>query len=213
MPCERREATSRPTGAGANPRPSAMDDDPSEASDEALFAAWRDGDEAAFERLFRRYQAPLARHLSRMLDDPAAAEDLTIETFLRLHEHRARFRAGRPLRPFVWTIARNLARNRLRAERLRGWLSLRDEDPAAAPPRAGATRASDAELRERVAAAFGTLPRAQRETCSLRLLGELTLEEIAQVTGVSLGTVKSRLFYGLRRLRTELAELDPKKEE
>ncbi len=189
-------------------------DDPSEASDEALFAAWRDGDEAAFERLFRRYQAPLARHLTRMLDDPAAAEDLTIETFLRLHEHRARFRTGQPLRPFVWTIARNLARNRLRAERLWGWLSLTREDSVATPSLESAdpAHAPDAELRARVAAAFATLPRAQREACSLRLLGELTLEEIAQVTGASLGTVKSRLFYGLRRLRTELAELDPGRE-
>ncbi|MEW6269482.1 MAG: sigma factor, partial [Thermodesulfobacteriota bacterium] len=100
-----------------------MDDAP-EASDESLFAAWLAGDEAAFERLFRRLQGPLARHLCRMLDDAAAAEDLVLETFVRLHEHRDRVRRDRPLRPLVWTIARNLARNRLRAQRLWGWLPL-----------------------------------------------------------------------------------------
>jgi len=183
-------------------------DDRREASDEELFAAWRAGDESACEKLFRRWQAPLARHLTRMLDDPAAAEDLVVETFLRLHQHGDRHRPGTPLRPFVWTIARNLARNRIRAQRLWGWLPLADEQAAREP----SPPASSAELRARVAAAFAKLPRAQREACSLRLLGELSLGEIAQVTGASVGTVKSRLYYGLRALRAELAELDPEKE-
>jgi RNA polymerase sigma-70 factor (ECF subfamily) len=60
-----------------------------------------------------------------------------------------------------------------------------------------------------VAAAFAALPAAQREACSLRLLGELSMEEIARVTSVPVGTVKSRLFHGLRRLRALLADLDP----
>jgi RNA polymerase sigma-70 factor (ECF subfamily) len=58
-----------------------------------------------------------------------------------------------------------------------------------------------------VAAAFAALPPAQRETCSLRLLAGLPLEEIARVTRVPVGTVKSRLFHGLRRLRAALAGL------
>jgi RNA polymerase sigma-70 factor (ECF subfamily) len=182
-------------------------DHPPAASEESLFAAWLAGDEAAFEQLFRRWQAPLARHLGRMLDDAAAAEDLVVETFLRLHEHRDRVRPGEPLRPFVWTIARNLARNRIRTQRLWGWLPLAS---AASEADAGPTAApAVGEVQRRVAAAFATLPAAQREACSLRLLGELTLEEIARVTGASLGTVKSRLFYGLRRLRAELRDLEP----
>jgi RNA polymerase sigma-70 factor (ECF subfamily) len=60
-----------------------------------------------------------------------------------------------------------------------------------------------------VAAAFAALPAAQREACSLRLLGELSVDEIARVTKVPAGTVKSRLFHGLRRLRALLADLDP----
>lgn len=178
-----------------------------EASDETLFAAWRAGDEAAFETLFRRWQTPLTRHLSRMLDDPAAAEDLVVETFLRLHRHRDRVRPDRPLKPLAWTIARNLARNRRRTQRLWGWLPLATAEPERPQPPPG-----DAEAQRRVTAAFASLPAAQRETCSLRLAGELSLEEIAEVTGASVGTVKSRLFYGLRRLRVLLADLDPGKE-
>src|SRR5262245_28950252 len=173
-------------------------------SDEALFAAYRTGDAAALEILFRRYQPPLARHLARILDDPATSEDLVVETFLRLHRHRERWREGTPLRPLIFAIARNLARNRLRARRLWGWLPLTEaRETVAAPP------AMPDEIQQRVAAAFAALPAAQREACSLRLLGELSLEEIARVTRAPLGTVKSRLFHGLRRLRVMLADLAP----
>jgi RNA polymerase sigma-70 factor (ECF subfamily) len=175
-----------------------------EPSDEALFAAYRAGDAAAFETLFRRYEAPLGRHLARMLDDPAAADDLVVETFLRLHRHRHHWREGKPLRPWVFTIARNLARNRLRARRLWGWLPLASARDLPAPP-----PAAQDEVRRRVEAAFTALPAAQREACSLRLLGGLALEDIARATHVPVGTVKSRLFHGLRRLRALLADMAP----
>ncbi len=173
-----------------------------EPSDEALFAAYRAGDAAAFEALFRRWQAPLRRHLTRMLDDPAAADDLVVEAFLRLHRHRDRWREGTVLRPWVFTIARNLARNRLRAQRLWGWLPL-----AAARDRPAPSLAERDELRRRMTAAFAALPAAQREACSLRLLGDLPVAEIARVTNAPVGTVKSRLFHGLRRLRALLDDL------
>jgi RNA polymerase sigma-70 factor (ECF subfamily) len=176
----------------------------SEPSDEALLLAWQGGDASAFGALFGRWQAPLRRHLTRMLDDPAAADDLVVETFLRLQRHRDRWLPGTPLRPWLFTIARNLARNRLRAERLWGWLPLTSVREQAAPrqPVAG-----DGEIQIRVRAAFATLPPAQREACSLRLLADLPVEEIARVMRIPVGTAKSRLFHGLRRLRAELADL------
>jgi RNA polymerase sigma-70 factor (ECF subfamily) len=173
-----------------------------EPSDEALLEAWRAGDASAYEALFRRWQAPLRRHLTRMLDDPAAADDLTVETFLRLHRHRDRWRTGMPVRPWLFTIARNLARNRLRAQRLWGWLPLSAAQDQPSPP------VRTDEVQRRVAEAFAALPPAQRETCSLRLLADLPIDEIARVTRVPAGTVKSRLFHGVRRLRAALADLD-----
>lgn len=95
-----------------------------DVSDESLLAAYRGGDLDAFEALFRRYQGPLRRHLTRMLNDHTTAEDLVIETFQRLHVHRERFREGAVVRPWVYAIASNLARNRLRRERLTRWLPL-----------------------------------------------------------------------------------------
>ena len=176
----------------------------SEPSDETLLLAWQGGDASAFEALFRRWQGPLRRHLTRMLDDPAAADDLVVETFLRLERHRQRWRRGMPLRPWLFTIARNLARNRLRAERLWGWLplaSVREQPVRESGP------TSDREIQRRVRAAFARLPAAQREACSLRLLADLPVEEIARVMRIPTGTAKSRLFHGLRRLRAELADL------
>jgi RNA polymerase sigma-70 factor (ECF subfamily) len=174
----------------------------SEPSDEMLLLAWQGGDASAFESLFRRWQEPLRRHLTRMLNDAATADDLVVETFLRLRRHRDRWHPGTPLRPWLFTIARNLARNRLRAQRLWGWVPLsaaRDQPTEPSTP--------DDEIRRRVARAFAALPTAQREACSLRLLGDLPVDEIARVTRVPVGTVKSRLFHGLRRLRAELADL------
>ena len=176
-----------------------------ERSDETLFAAYLAGDGSAHEELFRRYQEPLCRHFERMLADRAAAEDVVIETFLRLHRHRHRFRAGTAVRPWLFTIARNLARNRLRARRLRRLLGADLTDAVAAP----ADPQSDPWARSRIATAFAALPARQREVCSLRLLGNFGLEEIATMTGASVGTVKSRLFYGLRRLRVLLRDLAP----
>jgi RNA polymerase sigma-70 factor (ECF subfamily) len=183
-----------------------------EASDESLLAAHRDGDPRAFETLFRRYERPLLRHLARMLGDAAAAEDLVIETFQRLHAHRDDLRPGAAVRPWVYTIGNNLARNRLRRERLARWLPLRavDRQPIDGDP--GGRVGSTDEVHRRIAAALAALPERQREACSLRLLGELSLDEIAAVTGASVGTVKSRLFYGQRRLRELLADFAPGEE-
>ena len=177
--------------------------------DEELLAAHRDGDPDAFEALFRRYQRPLFRHLRRMLDDAAAAEEIVIETFQRLHAHRDGLRPGAMVRPWLYTIANNLARNRRRRARLASWLPLAvlEVEPRIEEPVGEVGSAED--VQRRVTAAFAALPVRQREVCSLRLVADLPLDEIARITGASVGTVKSRLFYGQRRLRDLLADLRP----
>jgi RNA polymerase sigma factor (sigma-70 family) len=176
-----------------------------EGTDERLFSAYLAGDASAHEALFRRYQEPLCRYLEQMLGSRAAAEDVVIETFLRLHRHRRRYRFGTAVRPWIFTIARNLALNRKRAERIQRLIGM---TPAGAPTSEPAPT-GDPAVRSRMTAAFEALPPKQREVCSLRLLSELRLEEIARLTGASMGTTKSRLFYGLRRLRALLRDLAP----
>src|SRR5689334_21434063 len=122
--------------------------DAGERSDESLFAAYVAGDATAHEALFRRYQDPLRRHFASMLGDPGAAEDVVIETFLRLHRHRHRFRPGTAVRPWIFTIARNLARNLARARRLQQLFGPVSPRTATRDPE------SDPGVRSQVAAAF-----------------------------------------------------------
>ncbi len=178
-----------------------------EASDEMLFSAYCQGDSAAFEVLFHRYQYQLCRHIEHMVNNLSVAEDLVVESFLRLHRHRDGYRKDHSIRGWMYTIARNLARNWLKRERLKRWLPLTISDPALTLETPSVSE--DNEIRERITAAFAQLPLRQREVCSLRLFGELSLEEIARIVKASLGTVKSRLFYGQQRLRDLLADLNP----
>lgn len=181
-----------------------------DTSDEKLFSDYRQGDSAAFETLFSRYQNRLYRYVERMLNDTVAAEDIVIETFLRVHRYSKSYREGTKFAGWVFTIARNQARTWLRQNRRLWWLPFDEKTPMPStnPP----ATALNADIRKHVATAFTNLPQRQREVCSLRLLGELSLNEIADVVGVSLGTVKSRLFYGQRRLRDLLADFNPQKE-
>jgi RNA polymerase sigma-70 factor, ECF subfamily len=176
-------------------------------SDEKLFADYREGDSAAFETLFSRYQNRLYRYVERMLNDPSAAEDIVIETFLRVHRYSKSYREGTKFAGWVFTIARNQSRTWIKQNRRLWWLPFGVKAPM--PADNPTAIAENADIRKHVAIAFATLPERQREVCSLRLLGELSLNEIADVVGVSLGTIKSRLFYGQRRLRDLLADFNP----
>src|SRR5215467_14772428 len=83
-------------------------------SDEELMLAYANGDESAFRELFRRYAPMLLRLCTRQVGRPADAQDLVQQTFLQLHRARRDFRADMRLRPWIMTIALNLARDLLR---------------------------------------------------------------------------------------------------
>lgn len=180
------------------------------ATDEILFTAYCEGNTKAFEVIFSRHQDSLCQHMELLLNNQQAGEDLVIETFLRIHHHRGEYRDGANVRAWIYTIARNLARNWIKRKKILRWLPLTVNDPALSTP--ALERTEENEIRRRVTASFARLPFRQREVCSLRLLEELSLQDIKQIVGVSLGTVKSRLFYGQCRLRGLLADLNPCKD-
>src|SRR5262249_14428341 len=99
--------------------------------DARLMLAFRSGDAAAFEALFRRWSAPLLRYLERMLRDATAAEDLVQEVFLRVHRARERYAAEARFSTWLYRIATNLALNELRRPRRRS--PHRSSDHAEAP--------------------------------------------------------------------------------
>ena len=185
--------------------PLRRDNDTSMTSDEELFREWQRGSAGALEALVRRHHAPLLAHLFRLTTDPHLAEDLTQETFVRLVREAHSYHYPRPFTPWLYAIARNLARNHWQSAYHRhvetGTATVEapgnEPDPAAWLERL--------ERREGMQAALHSLSFEQREVLSLRFGQEMGVEETAAALGVPPGTVKSRTFNALRRLR-ELLE-------
>lgn len=187
--------------------------------DEALAARARQGDGEAFAALVRRYQTPLFRYTQRMLGNVQDAEDAFQETFLRVHRNFYKYEPGRPFRPWLYRIAANLCRDRLRYRLRRRWVSL--DAPLVTGESSGATLgdmvagagteadlgARNAETNRRIAKALGTLSTKHREVFVLARFEGLTYEEIATVLEVPLGTVKSRMSKATGTLFRALEDL------
>ena len=159
------------------------------------------GDLDAFETVFRQSQGEVYGWIVRIVRDSAAAEDLTIETFWRIYRWRHRFDHTKPFGPWARRIATRAAIDHLRPMHPVVPLPLhvaagRTEDPV-----------WQREVRESVAGAFRTLPARLQATATLALVEECPYEEIAAALGVSLGTVKSRVFRAVRMLRKKLERL------
>jgi len=161
------------------------------------------GDLSAFEPLVNRYKDRLFRHIRRRVNDPHRAEDLTQEVFLRLFRAaQANGYSGRA-RVITWlfAIAGNCVTDHLRSEGRRN--ALRGATPPAESDRSPgpADLAEQREARQRIDELLATLPDAQREVVELKVLDGLTFGEIAEMLGCPIPTVKSRLVYGLKKLK------------
>lgn len=174
---------------------------------DAEVARLRRGDLDALATLVQRYQHRLYRYLLRLVRQPAEAEDLFQQTWLRVASQIRRFDPRRNFDAWLFTLARNLAIDhlrRIRPESLDEWDS---RDFAATPPalRDSAPPAVDVmiarERSELVAAAVQKLPAIYSEVLSLRFEEEMKLEEIAEVLNAPLSTIKSRLRRGLEGVR------------
>jgi RNA polymerase sigma-70 factor (ECF subfamily) len=179
-------------------------------SDERLLAAVLAGELEALTQLVERYQRPLTGYLERLLGgDWPLAQDLTQETFLRVLRQRD-CRGQRPFKPWLYAIATNLARDHFKSATNRRVTPL--DDVTAEGLVAGAADPEEQTLaRERgheIMAALATLSEEYRVTLLLRFYGDLSLREIADTLDIPVGTVKSRLSVGLRRLRAALLVAD-----
>ncbi|TMC68840.1 MAG: sigma-70 family RNA polymerase sigma factor [Chloroflexi bacterium] len=183
--------------------------DPSAAdarTDHDLVYAARDGEVAAFDALFYRYRDGIFRLGLAITRDPSAAEEIVVDTFARAHRALARLEPDDSLRPWLYRVAVNLSYNR--RPRKNVVLSSLDEaaDEALANEDGSPSHVAErAELRRLVLAAVDELGPKHRLVVVLHYLNGLNLTEIAEVVECPVGTVKSRLHYALRRLRTHLA--------
>jgi len=176
-------------------------------------ALLKKGDPDAVSELIGRYQHRLYRFLVRIVQDPATAEDLFQQTWIRLMEKIGGYDARRNFEAWLFAIARNLAIDHLR--RRRG-ISLDEVDDSGHAPVERLTAGGgdaleqllDFERGALLAAAIGELPAIHREVLTLRFEEEMKLEQIAEVAGIPLSTVKSRLHRALESLRTRLEGRD-----
>lgn len=176
-------------------------------SDEQLMAAALAGERDALAALVERYQGPLTGYLDRLVGaDWALAQDLVQETFLRLLRRPAS-EAGRPVRPWLYAVATNLARDHFKSASVQRRVRLESVDQeqlldTAAGPE---DRALALERGAEIVAALGGLSPEYRAALALRFYVGMSLQEIACALDVPIGTVKSRLSVGLRRLREALS--------
>lgn len=170
-------------------------------TDEALMERFQRGERAAFDQLFRRYVAPLTSYLTRLTGSAAAAEDAVQLTFLSVVRSRAQFVPGSKVKPWLYAIASNAARDRFRRTR-------REQPGAQEPPEQSAEDShGDAGLRRRLHEALQQLPEAQREAVVLHRLEGWSFGEISEAVGASETAVKVRAFRGTQVLRELLKDV------
>ncbi len=173
--------------------------------DPQLIELAKDGDVHAYGELVERHRDLAFRTAYLITRSAADAEDAAQDAFVKAYYALHRFRTQEPFRPWLLRIVSNEAKNRVRSARRREGLALRlteaaSGDAGPSPEAAAALR----EMQEALLAALGALREEDRLVIANRYLLELSEAETAEVLGVRPGTVKSRLFRALPRLRERM---------
>jgi len=184
-------------------------------SDEELVRRCQTGDFSGFEEIYRRYQRPILAYIYQITRNYDEAGSIAQDVFLKVFEHVDRFDVTRRFSTWFYTIARNAAIDYLQARSRKVMVSFTDFDreddsnsmaaSAAAPSELVESRLSRGEAKEKLGAALAELPQMYREIVELVVFQEKTYEEASVILGgISLGTLRSRMFHALRRLRESL---------
>jgi RNA polymerase sigma-70 factor (ECF subfamily) len=174
------------------------------------------GDIEAFAEVFEGLR-PLVYAVACRLAGPDDAEDVVMDTYLKAWKALPRFRQGSSLRTWLYRISHNCALDYLRNRKRKAethWddapsEGARIENVPDGAQRSPAEAMSDRETGHLLTRAMARLSPEHRTSLELRFADEMSYAEIAAATGVSIGTVMSRLFNAKRRLKTILAELQP----
>lgn len=182
------------------------------ATDEALVASVRGGDEDALAALYDRYAASIYSLALRITGDRLTAQEVTQDTFVRLWKHAAMFDRERgAFGAWLFAIARRRALDVLRSRQRQAKVADGTfiSDGGTLPEPAQSDASEQIVLAQVIGQAVATLPLAQRQTIELAYFGGLTQQQIATQTGEPLGTVKSRMRTAMETLRTRLHTMRP----
>jgi RNA polymerase sigma-70 factor (ECF subfamily) len=186
-----------------------------EMSDEDLMSQFQTGSVEAFNILVERYSERLTHYLFGFLGDMRRCEDLLQETFLRVYRNRHSYRRIAKFSTWLYTIAGNLARSEYRKKKRRRLYSLqsvnRDNeeyemqvpDESFSPETITESKIQDKHIQQ----ALDDIPSSFREVVVLRDVQQLAYEEIAEITGLPMGTVKSRINRGRTKLQGLLKDV------
>jgi RNA polymerase sigma-70 factor (ECF subfamily) len=187
-------------------RVTAKAEQPDDSIEQRAIAAVKDGDAASYDYLVSKYMKRVVSIAWGIVRNTHDAEDLAQETFVKAYQTIGRFKSGQPFGPWIFRIVTNLAldvvkhRKRFRQE------ELRDVEPAARRDEADLP-ARSSELASRIDAAIESLPEMQRVVARLYLVEEFGHAEIAAMTGLSEGTIRSHLSLARGKLRERLGDL------
>jgi RNA polymerase sigma-70 factor, ECF subfamily len=184
--------------------------------DSLLIQGLRSGAGSAYEALIERFEQPVYSMISRLMDDPADAPDVVQEVFLKIFRNIGAFRGESSLKTWIYRIAVNEARNHRR------WFSRHRRrevaieagpgeehgysDWLADPGRSPFETALDAETAALIEAALAAVNPKFRAALVLREIEGLSYQEVSEILGISLGTVKSRILRGREALRSQLEQ-------
>jgi RNA polymerase sigma-70 factor (ECF subfamily) len=172
--------------------------------DTELMRRVQHGDEAALGALMERWERPVKSVIARLVFNTREAEDLAQETFVRVWQQRERFDPAAQFRPWIFAIAVNLARNRLRWWRSRPEVSLEAWTDTSGDAATGASAVERAERAAAVRAAIAALPTDMREAIVFSEYEQMSHAEIAAVVGATAKAVENRVARAREKLRGKL---------
>jgi len=178
------------------------------AADRALVRAVLAGQAGAFERLVRQYQNLCWHVVERMVRQPDDTRELCQEAFLRIHQSLHQYRGDSALKSWIAQVAYSVAKRHLERKRI-PLAELADDDAASMSEWISdgfdlEAAVADAQIDARLHAAIDALPPLQRTVLTLYHLEELSIADIARMTELPEGTIKSHLFRSRRQLRQML---------
>jgi len=181
-------------------------------SDEALMESVKNGDMTAFDLLVKRYQKPIVNYLYRLTGNFALAEDIAQDSFLILYRKAKLFHSTGCFKPWFYKIVTNLYKQDLRKKKFlfRHREIVSDEmiEFQKTDSQSPSQKIEEKEIQSQIRQLINSLPKKQKMAVTLHIFEEFTYEEITDVLGCSIGTVKSRIHYGLQSIKEKVVRMN-----
>jgi len=180
-----------------------------QSKDQMIFQSIKSGDEKALEMLFKEYYQPLCRYANSYLEDPADAEEVVQNCFIKLWEKKENINIQSSVKSYLYQIIRNACLNEIKHQKVKknygDMVSLEGEQHSEASDQTTLR----GELEEKIAIAIQSLPQQCRLIFTMSRFEELKYQEIADQLNLSIKTVENQMGKALKLMRAQLQEYLP----